>query len=119
MNTLRSDLVSLGAAVLGALLVSVTASAAPRVSPASGRPAGAVSVAPQVAGRMAANGDYQWPALYFEATFEGRSVWFEIGPGDVILHVSVDGVAAGTLIKPRAGLWRVDELEKGQHGGRA
>ena len=100
---------------LGLLFVSFVATAAPRLTAVTGKPPGAVSLAPQAAGRMTADGTYQWPGLYFEATFKGDSAWFETGPGDVILHVSVDGTSVGTLVKPRAGTWRVDGLEKGTH----
>lgn len=100
---------------LSGVVVSTTSLAAPSVSPASRLPAGAVNVEPRVAGRMTQSGRYQWPGLYFEATFKGRVVYFETGAGDVILHVSVDGAPAGSLVKPRAGWWRVDGLAKGEH----
>jgi lysophospholipase L1-like esterase len=103
------------AAAVGVWFLSSVSLAAPRVSSVSTKPPGAVSVSPRVAGRVTASGQYQWPGLYFEATFDGRAVWFETGPGDVILRVSIDGVPAGTLVKPRAGLWRVDGLANGTH----
>jgi lysophospholipase L1-like esterase len=58
---------------------------------------------------------YQWPAVYFEAAFDGRIVFFKVGPGNVILHVSIDGIPAGTLVKPKPGAWQVDRLKKGRH----
>ena len=103
------------AATVGMTLLSGMTLAAPRITPETGQPPGAVSVSPRVPGRITASGQYQWPGLYFEATFKGRLVWFETGPGDVILRVSVDGVPAGTLVKPRAGLWRVDGFATGTH----
>lgn len=99
---------------LGALSLSVATLAAPVLRAVPAKPTGAVFVQPQVSGRMTATGQYQWPGLYFEAAFKGRSVWFETGPGNVILHVSVDGVPAGTLVKPRPGAWRVD-VARGRH----
>jgi lysophospholipase L1-like esterase len=58
---------------------------------------------------------YQWPGVYFEAAFDSRIVFFKVGPGDVILHVSIDGAPAGTLVKPKPGTWQVDRLRKGRH----
>jgi lysophospholipase L1-like esterase len=115
MKTLPFNQASRIAAVLGAAFFSAAGFAAPAVTPVPGKPAGAVGIPPQAAGRVTASGQYQWPGLYFEAKFKGRSVWFETGPGDGILHVSVDGVPAGTLVKPRPGSWRVDGLENGTH----
>ena len=103
------------AATVGVSLLSCVCLAAPRVTPVSGTPARAVRVSAQVPGRITATGQYQWPGLYFEATFIGRDAWFETGPGNVILRVSLDGVPAGTLVKPRAGLWRVDGIANGTH----
>lgn len=100
--------------VLCAAFLPVASFAAPAVTPVPGKPVGAVSAPAQVAGRMTASGRYQWPGLYFETRFKGRSVWFETGAGDVILHVSVDGIPAGTLVKPRPGAWRVD-VAQGTH----
>jgi len=69
----------------------------------------------QVAGRTSASGQYQWPGLYFESKFRGGSLYFTTGSGDVILHVLVDGVPVGTLVKPRPGDWRIDGLVEGPH----
>jgi len=115
MNTLRLDLPARIATTIGAVVLSAAAIAAPTLTPIDRTPPGAVSVSARAAGRMTATGQYQWPGLYFEATFKGRSVYFETGPGNVILHLSVDGVPAGTLVKPRAGAWQVDGLAEGTH----
>jgi lysophospholipase L1-like esterase len=117
MKTPRLPLCLRGAAYLGAFLSSAVL-AEPHVTAMDAAPPGAVTIAPQVAGRMTATGQYQWPGLYFETTFSGRSVWFKTGPGDVILRVSVDGVPAGTLVKPRSGAWKLDGLAKGTHSVR-
>ena len=103
------------AAVVGAALLSALASAAPAVTAAPGKPAGSVSIPTQSAGRLSSDGRYQWPGLYFESKFDGNSVYFETGPGDVILAVSVDGQALARLVKPRPGAWRIDGLGKGPH----
>lgn len=97
------------------MLSSAGALAAPVVTPVAGKPDGAVSLPAQVPGRSSSAGQYQWPGLYFESKFTGRSAYFETGAGDVILHVQVDGVAAGTLVKPRPGAWRIDGLTDGVH----
>ena len=61
---------------------------------------------------------YQWPGLYFESKFEGRSVYFNLGPGDAILRVLVDGKWVGTLAKPAPGFYAIDGLSNGQHTAR-
>ena len=45
---------------------------------------------PASIGGRTQNLTYQWPGVYFEATFAATSVYFSVGPGDAILHVSVD-----------------------------
>lgn len=57
----------------------------------------------------------QWPGTYFETAFSGRTVFFQVGPGDVILHVKVDGRTVETLVKPNPGLYSVDALRAGRH----
>jgi lysophospholipase L1-like esterase len=115
MKKFRSDLVSRCAACLGAMFLSAAVAAAPRIMAVPGAPAGSKRLPPQVSGRVSAIGQYQWPGLYFESKVSGRSVYFETGPGDVILHVLVDDVPAGTLVKPRPGVWLIDELGEGSH----
>jgi len=66
------------------------------------------------AGRLSTAGAYQWPGLYFEATFEGSSVYFTMGPGDVILQVRVDGKPFGALVKS-PGTYLIDGLSNQRH----
>src|SRR4051812_35713313 len=79
------------AATSVALLASAAVSGAPRLAPVPEIPAGAKKLTAHVAGRVTSDGAYQWPGLYFEASFKGRSVYFTSGPGNVILEVRVDG----------------------------
>jgi lysophospholipase L1-like esterase len=58
---------------------------------------------------------YQWPGVYFESAFTGRGVYLKIGPGKVILHVTVDGQAMAPLVKPAAGVYLIDGLSDGAH----
>jgi len=58
--------------------------------------------------------DQQWPGVYFETAFRGDTAIFRIGPGDVILHVQVDGKPLQALAKPE-GLYRIAGLEEGAH----
>jgi lysophospholipase L1-like esterase len=95
--------------------LSAAALAAPLVSPVPGAPAGAVSVPARSVGRSSAAGQYQWPGLYFESRFVGRDAYFVTGPGDVILHVLVDGTPAGVLVKPAPGTWQIGGLSEGPH----
>lgn len=57
----------------------------------------------------------QWPGSYFRAAFAGTKVFFRVGKSDEILHVVVDGQAAGSLVKPEAGVYAVDGLTEGRH----
>jgi lysophospholipase L1-like esterase len=85
------------------------------MAPISGAASGTRNLTAQIVGRISAAGSYQWPGLYFEAKFEGRSVYFKIGDGDVILHVLVDGQSVGTLVKPAPGTYLIDGLTKHAH----
>ena len=57
----------------------------------------------------------QWPGTYVEGAFSGRQAMLRVGAGDVILHVLVDGKPVTTLVKPAAGLYRIDGLAQGRH----
>lgn len=57
----------------------------------------------------------QWPGSYFETAFNGRAVLFQVGPGEVALHVLVDGTQVDTLVKPLPGMYRVAGLAPGRH----
>lgn len=70
---------------------------------------------PASTGGRVHNFTYQWPGIYFEATFSGTAVFFKVGPGDAILHVRVDHEPAVTLVKPAAGAYQVQGLDGGTH----
>lgn len=57
----------------------------------------------------------QWPGSYFRAAFAGTKVFFRVGKSDEILHVVVDGQAAGSLVKPEEGVYEVDGLSEAKH----
>ncbi|KTW14859.1 SGNH/GDSL hydrolase family protein [Sphingomonas sanguinis] len=100
------------AALLASALPGVTVAPAPE--PGTLRP-----LVEHVGGRTAPAGTgalaRQWPGSYFETAFDGRSALFHIGPGDVALHVLVDGTQVDTLVKPKPGLYRVAGLTPGRH----
>ncbi len=108
--------------LLPVLAIAANAAAAPaaakaHVSPVQ-KPDGAKALEAQVPGRVLtdAGGDrYQWPGLYFDAAFRGPKVYFEVGPGDVILRVLVDRDSVATLAKPAPGFYEVSGLSKRQH----
>ena len=75
-------------------------SVAGRVAPVSAEGSGGVS--------------HQWPGVYFETSFRGDSVAFRTGPGEVILHVQVDGKPVQTLLKP-VGAYRISGFGQGEH----
>ncbi|HEU5077659.1 MAG TPA: GDSL-type esterase/lipase family protein [Opitutaceae bacterium] len=59
--------------------------------------------------------EFQWPGIYFECSFEGEGVFFEIGKGDIIYHVLVDGVLQPPLKKPKRGYYHLRGLTPGAH----
>jgi lysophospholipase L1-like esterase len=79
----------------------------------------ALTAAPSsIGGRVVADKEgfsYQWPGVYVESAFEGSSFYFKVGPGDVHLHVRIDGALVSTLTKPTPGLYRVAGLATGPH----
>jgi lysophospholipase L1-like esterase len=100
------------------VIFAVAAVGEPRVIRVS-QPASTSASAMHVTGRTLVLEDgslrYQWPGLYFESAFEGRSIDFTVGRGEIILHVLIDGERVGTLTKPSAGRYRVDGLPGGHH----
>ena len=58
---------------------------------------------------------YQWPGMHFQTRLEGDAVLFEVGTGDVVLHVSADGRRVATLAKPAPGRYRLAGLGAGTH----
>jgi lysophospholipase L1-like esterase len=75
--------------------------------------------------RVARSGDgtaatwtYQWPGTYFETAFTGSEAYFKLGPGDVALHVAVDGQPLPPLLKPAPGTYRIAGLAQGKHAVR-
>jgi len=60
----------------------------------------------------------QWPGVYFETAFSGTAIDFQIGHGDGIFHVLVDGGSVTKLIKPASGLYTVEGLPSGRHVAR-
>jgi lysophospholipase L1-like esterase len=105
----------IAAALLGLLLASTSVFGEPGISPVSGVTDGAKTLRTHIAGRIGATGEYQWPGVYFEAKFKGTSVFFKTGPGDVILHVLVDGSSVGDLVKPAPGTYLIDGLTQQTH----
>ncbi|GGB40049.1 lipase [Sphingomonas metalli] len=49
----------------------------------------------------------QWPGSYVEGRFRGPAVDLAIGPGEVALHVSIDGAPPVALVRPAPGRYRV------------
>lgn len=106
------------AALAGALISTAALAEPPRVSAVSASPSGLAALPASVSGRVLRAADryqYQWPGIYFEAAFEGKSLYFNIGPGDVILRVLVDAVETAIMVKPKAGLYQIDGLAEGAH----
>lgn len=93
--------------------------AEPSVSPvASGEGTDAVPAPIVVGGRTVGTDDglaYQWPGVHFQTRFSGDGVLFEVGPGDVILHVEADGARIASLRKPAPGRYRIAGLGPGEH----
>jgi lysophospholipase L1-like esterase len=105
-----------------ALSASSAAIAAPRLLPLAAPPADLRELPTSVGGRVVTAGEgkektfrYQWPGVYFEAGFSGTAAYFKLGPGNVILHLSVDGKPLPPLVKPVPGYYVVDGLGDGVH----
>ncbi|EZP56120.1 SGNH/GDSL hydrolase family protein [Sphingomonas sp. RIT328] len=99
-------------------VMSVSAASPQRIERIADVPAPMAVLPVAVHGRVVRDGDAfvrQWPGSYFEAGFAGPAVVFRIGSGEVALHLSVDGVAVETLVKPAPGLYRIDGLARGRH----
>ena len=96
--------------MIAMLLASVTPVPA---GTATGKP-----LALRIGGRTEAAADgwrRQWPGTYLEGAFRGAQAMLRVGTGDVILHVLIDGKTVATLVKPAAGLYRIDGLAAGRH----
>jgi len=106
---------SCAASLAGLALASAAALGEPRLALLPESPHGTKPLPAHITGRITAQGEYQWPGLYFEAKFKGSNVYFETGRGDVILHVLVDGESVGTLTKPARGSYLLDGLTNATH----
>jgi lysophospholipase L1-like esterase len=103
--------------VLGTAALTCSAATPVRVA-AVEKPAGAKTLELHVPGRTrisAGKHTYQWPGVYFEAAFVGPKVYFELGPGDVILRVLVDAQPVATLAKPAPGFYEIANLAQQKH----
>ncbi|MGP7794917.1 GDSL-type esterase/lipase family protein [Sphingomonas sp. CLY1604] len=101
--------------MIAALLLAAVAIT---VTPAPARTAAGAALPLRIGGRAERVADgwrRQWPGTYFEGAFRGRQALLRVGPGEVILHVLVDGRPAATLVKPAPGLYRVAGLSAGRH----
>ncbi|MCH8616335.1 GDSL-type esterase/lipase family protein [Sphingomonas sp. SM33] len=109
----------LAATALIIAAASCSAESGPRVVPSPEEKLEDLRVLPMhVGGRAIERGDEtvrQWPGTYFETAFQGPAAYFRVGEGDQILHIRADGHIVRTMIKPQAGLYRVDGLGNGAH----
>ncbi|SFU62012.1 SGNH/GDSL hydrolase family protein [Pseudoduganella namucuonensis] len=108
------------AALLGALAAGAAFAGKPSVSAVAAPPTGFASLPASIGGRVSSEGaaggyKYQWPGAYFETAFEGRSLYFRVGPGDVNLRVTVDAQEPATLSKPAPGWYVIEGLDAGAH----
>lgn len=67
-----------------------------------------VGAAPQACTR-------QWPGSYFETAFEGERVAFQLGRGDAVVRVLIDGQLQQTLNKPTPGRITIEGLTPARH----
>ena len=107
------------AALAGAMIATSALAEPAHITAVGASPQGLAALPASVGGRVlreGANGyRYQWPGTYFEAAFEGKSVYFNVGPNNVVLHVLVDSVAMARMVKPAAGRYLIDGLAFGAH----
>jgi lysophospholipase L1-like esterase len=95
----------------------VYAKAQPKLTPLAYSIGGRVLATPSTDPRFGSHAlTYQWPGTYFEAAFSGTEVYFAVGPGDEILHITLDHRPLVSLVKPAAGsVLRVEGLTAGPH----
>lgn len=104
-----------------ALTVMTTGAALPgpvRIAPVVATEPQGKPVPLHIGGRGIVEGDglrRQWPGSYIEAGFADDGADLRLGPGDVRLHILVDGKPVATLVKPKPGLYRLTGLGKGAH----
>ena len=112
------------ACLAAAAAVSIGAVDAPAAISVVPAPAGQAKGQPlplTIGGRVDARADgyhRQWPGTYFDAAFDGSSAQIAVGPGDVVLNVTVDGRQVAQLVKPRPGLYAITGLSRGRHAVR-
>ncbi len=113
---------SIALAVLLGGFAASSALAEPTVSPASVALSALAPLHAYVGGRVEETNSgpltvyaYQWPGTYFETGFTGKDIYFQVGTGDVILHVLVDDHLLAPLVKPAGGLYHIDGLADGPH----
>jgi lysophospholipase L1-like esterase len=58
---------------------------------------------------------HQWPGTYFEASFTGSELFFQLGMNHEILHIVVDGKPPLILDKPDIGAYRISGLADRAH----
>jgi len=58
---------------------------------------------------------YQWPGVYFETSFKGSELFFQVGANHEILHIVVDGKPPLILNKPESGTYRLSGLSNQPH----
>src|SRR5687768_15488096 len=105
-------------ALAGALFATSALAGPAHITAVATPPTALAALPASVSGRVLREGasyKYQWPGIYFEAAFEGNSVYFSVGPGDVILRVLVDSVETAAMVKPAPGWYLVDGLAAGAH----
>jgi lysophospholipase L1-like esterase len=108
------------AVTLAALLLSVAALAAgpvtvtPVPTTTDTGPALPLNIGGRVE-RVADGYRRQWPGTYLEGAFRGTAAVMQVGAGDTILNVSVDGKRVAHLVRPRPGLYRIGGLPDVRH----
>ncbi len=58
---------------------------------------------------------FQWPGISFDAAFTGQRAYVQIGEGNAIYHLIVDGRPIVKLTKPTAGWYELAGLPPGRH----
>ncbi len=58
---------------------------------------------------------HQWPGTYFETSFRGSELFFQVGTNHEVLHIVVDGKPPLILDKPESGTYRLSGLRNRPH----
>jgi lysophospholipase L1-like esterase len=102
------------------LATSLADATGPHVTPLSSPPVDALPLPITVGGRTLFDARAhryvsQWPGVYFEGGFYGKTVFVDLGPGNKHLHILIDGALAADVAEPFAQALAITGLAEERH----